>query len=217
MANNFANLTSPQQLSVFDNVLGSTTSATQGAGAIGLNPALSYATGTVGAALAGVNLGSISGADPTGSAYSDGAFATFLAACAGGKGVIPPGTWKLANSYNVPSGTTLEWMGSNAIIQYWGADAPLVVKSAKEIAFIRPNIDLTNAGSTAKAIPIRGGWFIDFYKPRVTFGNVGQSAWPISSSDVSSMGFGAYVINFFESDLTSGTGGFGISTFRGFQ
>ncbi len=51
MATNFANLTSPQRLAIFDSVLGSVASATQGAGAIGYNPSLSYGAGTVGAAL----------------------------------------------------------------------------------------------------------------------------------------------------------------------
>lgn len=48
MAVNFANLTSPQFLSVFDNVLGNAVSPTQGAGAIGYGGSVAYTIGTVG-------------------------------------------------------------------------------------------------------------------------------------------------------------------------
>jgi len=95
MAQNFANLTSPQFLSVFDNVLGSTTSATQGAGAIGFSPTLVYQPGTVGRQImAAPNLDTFPGVDPTGVVDSTAALQTAFAYCfANNLPIWMPGTY----------------------------------------------------------------------------------------------------------------------------
>lgn len=108
MATNFANLTSPQSLAIFDQVLGNTTSPTQGAGAIGFSPALPYGTGTVGLALAGFVSATSFGADPTGIADCT---AAIVAASQLYKFIyFPPGTYKTSATITIPDNS--RWIGA---------------------------------------------------------------------------------------------------------
>ena len=95
MVTNFANLTNPQPLSIFDTILGSTISASQGAGAIGFNPALNYAANTIGWVNLqnAVNLQWFTGADNTGA--TDMTSLMLTAATLKPTIYLPAGTWAM--------------------------------------------------------------------------------------------------------------------------
>ena len=147
------------------------------------------------------------GADPTGTFSSDTAFSSWASAIAGGKGIIPPGSYKL-NTGNIviQTGTTIDFMGASSVINYTGTGSAFLIQSAKNITLNRPRINLSGFG--AKGIDIQGGWFLNIINPSI--GGSGSASNQISisivSSQIGNLGFGSYMIEIHNPDFTPGAG-----------
>jgi hypothetical protein len=156
------------------------------------------------------------GADSTGSADSTSAIQAAMTAGSGGEILIPAGTYKISTGpITVPTGTDVRFVGSAKLMHYGTGDC-LSLQSVKDVTLYRPYVDLTNAGSSAKGIAIRGGWYVNFYEPRVLGGNSGQSGIYIETSASAGANFGAYMIEIHGPDLGNNNGagvlGYGIQT-----
>jgi len=156
------------------------------------------------------------GADPTGTTDSTTAIQNAMTAGANGEVIVPYGTYKISTGpITVPTGTSVRFLGSAKFMHYGSGDC-LSLQSVKDVSLYRPYVDLTNAGASAKGIAIRGGWYVNFYAPRVVGGNAGQSGIYIETSASAGANYGAYMIEIHNPDLgnNNGTGvlGYGIQT-----
>jgi len=156
------------------------------------------------------------GADPTGSTDSTSAIQAAMTAGSGGEVIVPYGTYKISTGpITVPTGTSVRFLGSAKFMHYGSGDC-LSLQSVKDVTLYRPYVDLTNAGASAKGIAIRGGWYVNFYAPRVVGGNAGQSGIYLETSASAGANYGAYMIEIHNPDLNNnnGTGvlGYGIQT-----
>jgi hypothetical protein len=132
-----------------------------------------------------------------------------LTAGAGNKIIFPTGTYKVTATLTVSTGTSIEFNGNNASINYTGTGACLQGASVKYITITRPNITLSSADTSAIGIQFLGGWFIKIDHPIIT-GVSGQTGINIVSSNVGALGWGSYMIEIFQPYLNSMT--YGIKT-----
>jgi len=149
------------------------------------------------------------GATGDGTTDDTAAIQTALTVNAGNKIYFPTGTYKVTNTLTISTGTSIEFNGNNAVINYTGSNACLQGASVKYISLIRPNINLTSANSSAIGIQFLGGWFIKIDHPIIT-GVTGQTGINIVSSNTGALGWGSYMIEIFQSYLNGMT--YGIKT-----
>jgi len=132
-----------------------------------------------------------------------------LTAGAGNKVYFPTGTYKVTSTLTISTGTSIEFNGNNAVINYTGTGACLQAASVKHITIFRPNIVLSSADSAAIGIQFLGGWFIKIDHPIIT-GVTGQTGINIVSSNTGALGWGSYMIEIFQSYFNGMT--YGIKT-----
>jgi hypothetical protein len=149
------------------------------------------------------------GAIGDGVANDTAAIQAALTAGAGNKVSFPTGTYKVTSTLTVSTGTSIEFNGNNASINYTGTGACLQGTSVKYITITRPNITLSSADSAAIGIQFLGGWFIKIDHPIIS-GIVGQTGINIVSSNVGALGWGSYMIEIFQPYLNNMT--YGIKT-----
>lgn len=153
------------------------------------------------------------GARGDGATDDTAAIQAAASAASGKELVFPPGTYRTSSSAVILDGTSVRFLGKNAKVDYRGTGAAFEIQNSKNIAIHDLHVDMTNAGSNAIGLWVRGCWFLQVYKPRVQGGHSSHTGILIETSRNGGDVWGSYLVEIYNPDLR-GPGAYGIRTLQ---